>query len=102
MRLLLQLALIAASLLLTSGMQPLGKGYNSHCLCVKLESRMIPPHSLRSVEILPKGPHCKNTEVIAGLVSGEKICLNHQTPWVKKLIKFIEKKEKNSLKTKGQ
>lgn len=30
----------------------------------------------------------------AGLVSGEKICLNPRTMWVKKLIRFIEKKEK--------
>ncbi|KAI5624656.1 hypothetical protein C0J50_15802, partial [Silurus asotus] len=74
--------------------QPLGKGYNSHCMCVKLESRIIPQHSLRSVEIFPKGSHCKNTEVIASLVSGEKICLNPHTMWVRKLIQFIEKKEK--------
>ncbi|XP_017328098.1 C-X-C motif chemokine 19 [Ictalurus punctatus] len=94
MRFFLLLALVTVSLFLTSAIQPLGKGYNSHCMCLKLESRVIPQHSLRSVEIFPRGSHCKNTEVIAGLVSGEKICLNPRTAWVKKLIQFIEKKER--------
>ncbi|KAK3546036.1 hypothetical protein QTP70_019952 [Hemibagrus guttatus] len=93
MRFFLLLTLMAASLFLTSAIQPLGKGYNSHCMCSKLESRVIPQHNLRSVEIFPRGSHCKNTEVIAGLVSGERICLNPQTMWVKKLILFIEKKQ---------
>ncbi len=30
----------------------------------------------------------------AGLSSGERICLNPRTPWVKKLILFIERKER--------
>ncbi|XP_051575639.1 C-X-C motif chemokine 19 [Myxocyprinus asiaticus] len=92
MNFLLMLTFITASIHLSNAMQPLGAGYNSHCMCLKLESRVIPPDNLRSVEILPRGPHCKATEVIAGLSSGEKICLNPRTPWVKKLIHFIEKK----------
>ncbi|KAM9501020.1 C-X-C motif chemokine 19 [Clarias gariepinus] len=94
MRFFLLLALISVSLFLTMAIQPLGKGYNSHCMCLKLESRVIPQKSLRSVEIFPRGSHCRNTEVIAGLVSGERICLNPHTKWVKKLIQFIEKKDR--------
>ncbi|XP_053353554.1 interleukin-8-like [Clarias gariepinus] len=93
MRFFLLLALISSSLFLTRALQPLGKGYNSHCMCLKLESRVIPQQSLRSVEIFPRGSHCKNTEVIAGLMSGERICLNPHTKWVKSLILYIEKKE---------
>uniref|UniRef100_A0A671S4N6 C-X-C motif chemokine n=1 Tax=Sinocyclocheilus anshuiensis TaxID=1608454 RepID=A0A671S4N6_9TELE len=78
-----------------SAVQPLGAGYNSRCVCLKLESRIIPQENLRRVEILPRGPHCKTTEVIAGLSSGERICLNPRTPWVKKLILFIERKERS-------
>ncbi|XP_051989842.1 platelet factor 4-like [Xyrauchen texanus] len=94
MNFLLMFTFVAASILLSSAIQPLGAGYNSHCMCLKLESRVIPKDNLRSVEILPKGPHCKSTEVIAGLSSGEKICLNPRTSWVKKLIHFIEKKQR--------
>ncbi|XP_036453384.1 interleukin-8-like [Colossoma macropomum] len=98
MRFLLLLALVTSSLLLTSAMQPLGRGYNSQCMCLQFESRLIPPHSLRSVEIFPKGPHCKNTEVIASLVTGHRICLNTRAAWVKKLIHFIEKNENETKK----
>ncbi|KAI4886307.1 hypothetical protein NFI96_016726 [Prochilodus magdalenae] len=94
MRFFLLLALMASSLLLTSAMQPLGKGFNRQCMCLQWESRVIPPQSLRTVEIFPKGPHCRNTEIIALLVTGERICLNHRTDWVKKLVQYIEKKEK--------
>ncbi|KAI2663003.1 Interleukin-8 [Labeo rohita] len=88
------LTVIGASIVLSDGVQPLGAGYNSRCVCLKLESRIIPQENLRRVVILPRGPHCKTTEVVAGLSSGESICLNPRTPWVKKLILFIEKKER--------
>uniref|UniRef100_A0A8K9WN53 Chemokine interleukin-8-like domain-containing protein n=1 Tax=Oncorhynchus mykiss TaxID=8022 RepID=A0A8K9WN53_ONCMY len=60
--------------------------YNRQCLCNQLESR-------QSVEILPRGPHCKTREVIAGLVSGEKICLNSHSGWVKKLARFVVERQ---------
>ncbi|XP_056610883.1 interleukin-8-like [Triplophysa dalaica] len=98
MKFFLMLMLIGASMLFSKALQPFGPGYNRHCMCVKLESRVIPPDNLQSVEILPRGHHCKTTEVIAGLSSGEKICLNPRTPWVRKLINFIEKKERSNKK----
>ncbi|XP_059380835.1 interleukin-8-like [Carassius carassius] len=90
----LMLTVIGASIVLSNAVQPLGAGYNSRCVCLTLESRIIPQGHLRRVEILPRGPHCKTTEVIADLSSGERICLNPKTPWVKKLILFIERKER--------
>ncbi|XP_012678188.1 C-X-C motif chemokine 19 [Clupea harengus] len=77
----------------TSGMQPLGRGYNSHCLCLGFESRVIPQERLRSVEILPRGPHCKSAEIVAHLVTGEKICLNPRAVWVRKLVRYMMEKE---------
>ncbi|XP_043100919.1 C-X-C motif chemokine 19 [Puntigrus tetrazona] len=90
----LMLTVIGAGLVLSDAVQPLGAGYNSRCVCLRLESRIIPQESLRRVEILPRGPHCKTTEVIADLSSGERICLNPKTTWVKKLILFVERKER--------
>ncbi|XP_014062556.2 growth-regulated alpha protein, partial [Salmo salar] len=72
--------------LIVLGMHPIGRDYNRQCLCNQLESR-------QSVEILPRGPRCKTTEVIAGLVSGEKICLNPHSGWVKKLARFAVKRQ---------
>ncbi|KAL0970141.1 hypothetical protein UPYG_G00237680 [Umbra pygmaea] len=94
MKLCFLLALVVTcSTVLTNGIQPFGRVYNRHCLCVKLESRVIPPNSLKSVEIRPRGTHCAQTEVIAGLVSGENICLNPQSVWVKKLVSFVIQKQ---------
>ncbi|KAI4808478.1 hypothetical protein KUCAC02_000537 [Chaenocephalus aceratus] len=61
---------------LAYGMPPISRDYNTHCRCVQVESRIIPPDSLRSIKLFPKGPHCPDIEVIAGLASGEKVCLN--------------------------
>ncbi|XP_018979943.1 permeability factor 2-like [Cyprinus carpio] len=94
----LMLTVIGASIVLSDAVQPLGAGYNSRCVCLRLESRIIPQENLRRVEILPRGPHCKTTEVIAGLSSGERICLNPKTPWVQKLILFIERRERAAKK----
>ncbi|KAM7377176.1 hypothetical protein PAMA_013787 [Pampus argenteus] len=78
---------------LVDGMLPISRDYNTHCRCLQVESRIIPPNSLKSIKLLPEGPHCPDTEVIAGLVSGEKVCLNPRSYWVKKLIHFVLEKQ---------
>ncbi|XP_029310932.1 interleukin-8-like [Cottoperca gobio] len=80
-------------LALVYGMPPISRDYNTHCRCVQVESRIIPPDSLRSIKLVPEGPHCPNKEVIAGLASGEKVCLNPRSSWVKKLIHFVLEKQ---------
>ncbi|GLD53864.1 interleukin-8-like protein [Lates japonicus] len=52
-----------------------------------------PPDSLKSIKLIPEGPHCPDTEVIAGLASGEKVCLNPRSSWVKKLIQYVLEKQ---------
>uniref|UniRef100_A0A673BY17 Interleukin-8-like n=1 Tax=Sphaeramia orbicularis TaxID=375764 RepID=A0A673BY17_9TELE len=81
------------SILNVWGMPPISKDYNTHCRCLQVESRIIPPDSLMSIKLVPQGPHCPETEVIAGLTSGEKICLNPRSAWVKKLVQFILSKQ---------
>nr|AGR27883.1 interleukin 8 isoform 1 [Oplegnathus fasciatus] len=86
--------LISGTLLvLINGMPPISRDYNSHCRCLQVESRIIPPDNLRSIKLVPEGPHCPETEVIAGLASGEKVCLNPRSSWVKKLIHFVLEKQ---------
>ncbi|CAN9509307.1 unnamed protein product [Ophioblennius macclurei] len=85
--------LLSGLLLLASGMPPISRDYNTHCRCLQLESRIIPPDSLRSIKLYPQGPHCADTEVIAGLASGEKVCLNPRSSWVKKLVRFVLDKQ---------
>ncbi|KAG5845573.1 hypothetical protein ANANG_G00140720 [Anguilla anguilla] len=84
---------LSISLLVAHGMETIGLGYTAYCKCLNHERRLIPLSNMRSIEILPSGPHCKSTEVIASLVSGERICLDHRASWVKKVIHFIKKKQ---------
>ncbi|XP_047437771.1 C-X-C motif chemokine 19 [Mugil cephalus] len=87
------LLVLGTLLVLVNAMPPIGRDYNSHCRCLKVESRMIPPDSLRSIKLFPEGPHCPDTEVIAGLANGDKVCLNPRSSWVKKLIQFVLEKQ---------
>uniref|UniRef100_UPI003AADF106 C-X-C motif chemokine 19 n=1 Tax=Centroberyx gerrardi TaxID=166262 RepID=UPI003AADF106 len=87
------LLVFATMAVLVNGMPPISRDYNTHCRCLQVESRIIPPDSLRSIKIFPEGPHCPSTEVIAGLASGEKICLNPRSSWVKRLIQFVLEKQ---------
>ncbi|XP_076018692.1 interleukin-8-like [Genypterus blacodes] len=83
------LLLFGTLVVVINGMPPISRDYNTHCRCLQVESRIIPPDSLRSVKIVPEGPHCPDKEIIAGLASGEKVCLNPRSSWVKNLIQFI-------------
>ncbi|KAM4564206.1 C-X-C motif chemokine 19 [Fundulus diaphanus] len=74
---------------LTDGMPPISRDLNTHCRCLQVESRIIPPENLKSIKLLPEGPNCAQTEVIASLVSGERVCLNPGSAWVKKLVQFV-------------
>nr|QFG40053.1 interleukin-8 [Lateolabrax japonicus] len=89
------LLMFGTLLVLINGMPPISRDYNTHCRCLQVESRIIPPDNLRSIKLIPEGPHCTETEVIAGLASGEKVCLNPRSSWVKKLIHFVLEKQLN-------
>ncbi|CAI5669276.1 interleukin-8-like [Oreochromis niloticus] len=88
-----KMKLFAVKCVLTTGMPPISRDYNTHCRCLQVESRIIPPDNLRSIKLFPEGPHCPDTEVIAGLANGAKVCLNPHSTWVKKLIFFLEKQQ---------
>ncbi|XP_028330255.1 C-X-C motif chemokine 19 [Gouania willdenowi] len=77
-----------------NGMPPINRDYNSRCRCAQLESRIIPPDNLRSIKVVPEGPHCPETEIIAGLANGAKVCLNPRSSWVKRLVQFVLQKQK--------
>ncbi|KAG8454225.1 hypothetical protein GDO86_000749 [Hymenochirus boettgeri] len=59
------------------------------CFCLKTESTPIHPKHIQNIEVIPKGPHCKNVEVIATLSNGKEVCLEPTAPWVKRIIDKI-------------
>ncbi|XP_051924655.1 C-X-C motif chemokine 19 [Hippocampus zosterae] len=75
------------------GLPPISRDYNTRCGCLRAETRIIPPDSLRRIKSVPEGPHCTRTEIIATLVSGERVCLDPRSWWVKKLLHFVLEKQ---------
>lgn len=45
-------------------MPPISRDYNNRCHCLQVESRIIPPDSLKSINLITNGPHCPETEVM--------------------------------------
>ncbi|XP_068163888.1 interleukin-8-like [Antennarius striatus] len=82
------LLLLSLLLVFVHGMPP-----NTRCRCLQVESRIIPPDSLKSIKLYKEGAHCPDTEVIAQLVNGDKVCLDPRSSWVKKLLRFVLQKK---------
>ncbi|XP_059821050.1 interleukin-8-like [Hypanus sabinus] len=67
----------------------LRSGMDLRCQCIKPSSNFIHPKFMKNIEIIPSGPHCENVEIIATLQDAKQICLDPESPWVKKIINKI-------------
>ncbi|XP_072318884.1 interleukin-8-like [Eucyclogobius newberryi] len=64
-------------------------GVELHCRCILTESKPIGRH-IEKVELIPANSHCEETEIIATMKkTGQKVCLDPEAPWVKRVIKMI-------------
>ncbi|XP_061444932.1 growth-regulated alpha protein-like isoform X2 [Rhineura floridana] len=61
------------------------------CQCIHLVSGMIPLRNIARVNLIPEGPHCAVSEVIATMKDGNKVCLDPKANWVKMIINKILK-----------
>uniref|UniRef100_A0A8D0GX41 C-X-C motif chemokine n=1 Tax=Sphenodon punctatus TaxID=8508 RepID=A0A8D0GX41_SPHPU len=59
------------------------------CQCLSTVSEVIQHKRIATVELIPEGPHCIHSEVIATLKNGIKSCLNPEAYWVKLIIRKI-------------
>ncbi|XP_014316099.1 growth-regulated protein homolog gamma isoform X1 [Myotis lucifugus] len=65
------------------------------CQCLET-MKGIHPRVIQSVKVTSPGPHCDRTEVIATLKNGQKVCLNPESPLVKKILdKMLNKGNTN-------
>ncbi|KFW81563.1 Interleukin-8, partial [Manacus vitellinus] len=62
---------------------------NLSCRCAKTTSDYISPKKYESIEIRPVGSTCRRTEIMIKLKSLEKVCVDPDTPWVKKLLQDL-------------
>ncbi|XP_064416450.1 interleukin-8-like [Latimeria chalumnae] len=83
------LALNLLAAVFIEGMALSRMGIEPRCQCIRTESTFINPRLIRNVELIPSGPHCPNTEVIATLQNGLLVCLDPNARWVKIIIERI-------------
>ncbi|KAJ8372651.1 hypothetical protein AAFF_G00280670, partial [Aldrovandia affinis] len=80
--------LLFLAALSAEGMSVSGIGVDLRCRCIETESRRM-MKLIQSMEMFPPSAHCKDTEIIATLRTGQQICLNPTAPWVNKVIQRI-------------
>ncbi|XP_063281376.1 interleukin-8-like [Pelobates fuscus] len=85
---LLCLAICLACSIGSKGM-PMARMNELRCICISTETKFVSPKYFQNVEIIPKGPHCKNVEVIVTLKNGQEVCLEPTISWVKKIVNKI-------------
>ncbi|XP_075565842.1 C-X-C motif chemokine 13-like [Pelecanus crispus] len=62
---------------------------NLRCRCAKTTKAFIPPRKYSSIEVRPVGSSCRRSEVVIKLKSLERVCVDPDAPWVKKLLQDL-------------
>ncbi|NXS43955.1 IL8 protein, partial [Balaeniceps rex] len=62
---------------------------NLRCRCAKTTRSFISPSKYSSVEVWPVGSSCRRPEVVIKLKSLERVCVDPDAPWVKKLLQDL-------------
>ncbi|NXH16522.1 IL8 protein, partial [Bucco capensis] len=62
---------------------------NLSCRCAKTTRNFISPRRYSSIEVWPVGSSCRRLEVVIKLKSLERVCVDPDTPWVKKLLQDL-------------
>lgn len=79
-------------LLLATSRQATGAPVANELRCQCLQT-MTGVHlkNIQSLKVMPPGPHCTQTEVIATLKNGQEACLNPEAPMVQKIVQKMLK-----------
>ncbi|XP_064272266.1 alveolar macrophage chemotactic factor 2-like isoform X1 [Passer domesticus] len=59
------------------------------CRCLKSTRAFIPPERYSSIEVWPVGSSCRRPEVVIKLKSLKRVCVDPDTPWMKKLLQDL-------------
>ncbi|XP_058049518.1 platelet basic protein-like [Ahaetulla prasina] len=90
--LILTLALIANPIDQIYGMAM--EGHVAHlgrCKCLRHISGFFGPRQVKRIQVIPRGIHCRRTEIIFTLINEWKYCVHPDTPWVMSLLKKLTK-----------
>ncbi|NXU34823.1 IL8 protein, partial [Drymodes brunneopygia] len=62
---------------------------NLSCRCVRRTRAFIAPAKFSSIDVWPVGSGCRRLEVVITLKSLKRVCVDPDTPWVKKLLQDV-------------
>ncbi|XP_041283108.1 C-X-C motif chemokine 6-like [Onychostruthus taczanowskii] len=62
---------------------------NLSCRCLKSTRAFIPPERYSSIEVWPVGSSCRRPEVVVKLKSLKRVCVDPDTPWMRKLLQDL-------------
>ncbi|TSN86076.1 39S ribosomal protein L1, mitochondrial [Bagarius yarrelli] len=65
---------------------------DNHCRCLSTIDSRISTRLFHRMEIVPAGPHCRNSEIIITLKDKKVVCVEPEADWIQKLIYKILKK----------
>ncbi|XP_034287111.2 C-X-C motif chemokine 13 [Pantherophis guttatus] len=91
--LILTLVIIANHISQNDGMA--FEGHVAHlgrCKCLKQISGFFGLRQVKRIQVIPRGIHCRRTEIIFTLINEWKYCVNPDTPWVISLLKKLTKR----------
>ncbi|XP_039174637.1 C-X-C motif chemokine 13 [Crotalus tigris] len=91
--LILMLALIASHINQIDGLAM--EGHVAHlgrCKCLRQDLFFLGPKKVKYIQVIPRGIHCRRTEIILTLKNNWKYCVQPDTPWVISLIKKLTKR----------
>ncbi|KAK2816988.1 hypothetical protein Q5P01_025179 [Channa striata] len=82
-------------LAIPEGVSTRDQGVNPRCLCITKEKKPI-GRFIGTLEVTPANSHCEYMEIIATLKKdGQKVCLDPDAPWVKKVLEKKSAQQKN-------
>uniref|UniRef100_A0A8C6AEX4 Platelet factor 4 n=1 Tax=Marmota marmota marmota TaxID=9994 RepID=A0A8C6AEX4_MARMA len=85
---LLLLGLLLLSAVVTVASEDPSDDGDLQCVCLKTMSKVNAKH-ITNLEVIKAGPHCANTEIIATLKNGSKICLEGEVSFFKGLVRKL-------------
>ncbi|XP_032080208.1 interleukin-8-like [Thamnophis elegans] len=76
------------------------EGHVAHlgrCKCLRVVSMFFGPKQVKAIQVIPRGIHCRRTEVIFTLINRWKYCVHPDTPWVISLLQKLTQRGEHIL-----
>ncbi|XP_026532318.1 platelet basic protein-like [Notechis scutatus] len=91
--LILTLAIIASHINPIYGLAM--EGHVAHlgrCKCLRDVAKLFRPKQVKRIEVIPRGIHCRRTEIIVTLINERKYCVDPDSPRVISLLEKLAKR----------